>query len=59
VTVRFLIARDGSVASASLVDTSLPADASACVVRSFASLAFPEPEGGTVDVSYPLTFSPE
>jgi hypothetical protein len=29
-----------------------------CVVRSFEPVAFPPPEGGRVDVVYPMTFEP-
>lgn len=59
VTVKFVIARDGSVASAQNGGSDLP-DASvvACVVRAVGGLSFPEPEGGVVHVSYPITFSP-
>jgi hypothetical protein len=61
ITVRFVIARDGSVASAAADPggTDIP-DASVrdCVVRAFKSLSFPEPEGGVVTVVYPLMFSP-
>jgi len=31
----------------------------ACVVRAFAGLSFPEPEGGIVTVVYPLLLTPE
>jgi hypothetical protein len=59
VAVKFLIGRDGTVATAE--DTSgsdLPDDGvRACVVRTFASLSFPEP-GGVVSVTYPFVLSP-
>jgi hypothetical protein len=29
-----------------------------CVIRAFYGLSFPQPEGGTVAVVYPLMFSP-
>ncbi len=61
VVTRFLIARDGSVAASEDVtqETDL-ADASAvaCIGRGFAALSFPAPEGGTVNVEYPLSLSP-
>lgn len=58
VVARFVIARDGSVATSVNGGSNLP-DASVihCVVSSFRALAFPQPEGGTVTVSYPLMFS--
>jgi hypothetical protein len=30
---------------------------SACVVRAFYGLSFPQPEGGIVTVTYPIRFS--
>jgi hypothetical protein len=60
VTGRFLIARDGSVAHASDGGSDLPdAGVVACVVSAFSALSFPVPEGGTVVVEYPLSFSPD
>lgn len=60
VVARFLIVRDGSVGFAADGGSSLPdASVSACVVRAFAALSFPEPQGGTVLVEYPLSLSPE
>jgi hypothetical protein len=58
VEVKFVIARDGSVATASDGASDLPdAAVRACVVRAFAALSFPQPEGGIVTVVYPLVFS--
>jgi hypothetical protein len=60
VTVKFLIARDGSVGFASDGGSDLPdASVTSCVVRSFSNLSFPAPDNGVVTVVYPLTFSPE
>jgi hypothetical protein len=59
VSVRFVIARDGSVASASNGGSDLPdAGVVGCVVRSFGGLSFPQPEGGIVTVVYPLMLTP-
>jgi hypothetical protein len=59
VTVRFLIDRGGAVATMTDGGSSLPdAVAVACVVRAFGDLSFPQPEGGTVTVDYPIVFSP-
>src|SRR5262249_42246624 len=59
VTVRFVIAADGSVSSASNGGSDLPdATVISCIVRAFNGLSFPQPEGGIVTVSYPLMFSP-
>ena len=61
VVTRFLIGRDGSVAFATDApgESSLPdAGVVSCIVRAFGALSFPEPEGGTVTVVYPLSLSP-
>jgi hypothetical protein len=59
VGVKFVIDRSGSV-STSVDGGSTIADSavSACVVRSFTSLSFPEPDGGMVTVTYGFAFSP-
>jgi hypothetical protein len=60
VTVRFVIARDGSVAIAADGGSDIPDQAvRQCVVSSFSNLSFPAPDNGMVTVVYPLTFSPE
>ena len=60
VTVKFLIDRRGAVAFAADGGSDLPDEgARRCVVSSFLSLSFPEPESGTVTVVYPLVFTPE
>jgi hypothetical protein len=58
VRARFVIGRSGAVESAADGGSSL-ADAavSACVVRAFSSLSFPEPEGGIVTVTYPIVLT--
>src|SRR5579859_5588136 len=60
VSVRFVIDRTGAVAApmdggSDVNDPALVA----CVVRAFASLQFPQPDGGVITVVYPLHFSPE
>ena len=59
VAVRFVIGRDGGVASVGNGGSDLP-DAAVvnCVVRSFSGLSFPAPDGGIVTVTYPISFSP-
>jgi hypothetical protein len=59
VKVAFVIGRDGSVTSARDAGSDLP-DRSvvSCVVRSFGALSFPEPDGGVVNVLYPVMLSP-
>lgn len=57
--MRFIIDTDGTVkqprpAGADVADARVEA----CVVESFRGLQFPQPEGGTVTVVYPITFSP-
>ncbi len=59
VTVKFTIDGSGAVAGAADVGSDLPSAATVdCVVRSFSALSFPQPEGGIVNVTYPVTFSP-
>jgi Ca-activated chloride channel family protein len=59
VSVRFVIARDGSVTNVGNAGSDLP-DASvvACVMQSYRGLSFPQPEGGVVTVVYPILFEP-
>ncbi|HEY4106639.1 MAG TPA: AgmX/PglI C-terminal domain-containing protein [Polyangiaceae bacterium] len=59
VTARFVIGREGAVASVQNGGSDLP-DASvvSCVVQAFYGLSFPTPENGIVTVSYPIMFSP-
>jgi hypothetical protein len=59
VTVRFVIGRDGKVASVAdggsdIADTQVRD----CVLAAFQGLQFPEPEGGIVTVVYPILFAP-
>ena len=57
VAVKFVISRDGSVGSPQDGGSDLPDPTVVqCVVRGFGSLVFPQPEGGTVSVVYPLIF---
>ena len=59
VTARFVINRDGSVATVQSGGSDLPdAHVVACVLRAYGSLTFPAPKDGVVRVSYPLMFSP-
>jgi hypothetical protein len=59
VQVRFLIDRNGTVSNALNAGSVLPdADVVGCVVRSFYGLSFPKPDNGSVQVSYPIMFSP-
>jgi hypothetical protein len=60
VSTKFVIDRDGSVATVADAGSDLHDDAVvACVGRAFGSLSFPEPAGGVVNVTYPLMFSPD
>ncbi|WP_437968019.1 AgmX/PglI C-terminal domain-containing protein [Sorangium sp. So ce260] len=59
VAVRFTIDRSGAVANARDGGSDLPDGAVvSCVVRAFHALSFPAPEGGSVDVVYPVLFGP-
>ncbi len=58
VTIKFVIARDGSVAEVADAGSDLPdGSVASCVLRAFTDLSFPEPEGGIVNVVYPIVFS--
>lgn len=63
VTVKFVIDRSGSVSVAQDGGSDLQGTKGqgvvSCVVRAFAGLSFPAPEGGIVTVVYPLVFSRE
>jgi hypothetical protein len=55
VAVKFTIERSGEIADVSVASADLPDPAVvACVKRTFASLSFPQPEGGFIVVIYPL-----
>lgn len=58
--IKFTIAKDGSVSSASPKSSTLGSKAvDSCVVSRFYKMQFPEPKGGgIVIVSYPFIFSP-
>lgn len=59
VAVSFTIGRDGSVMMARNAGSDLPDSAVvSCVVRAYYGLSFPAPEVGTVNVTYPIAFSP-
>jgi len=58
VVVKFVIDRSGAVALSADAGSDLSDPAvTGCVVRAFADLSFPPPDGGTVAVVYPLVFS--
>jgi hypothetical protein len=59
VAVRFVIDRTGQVSVAQDGDSDLPdASVRTCIVRSFYTLSFPAPQGGTVTVTYPMVLTP-
>lgn len=59
VKVKFTITRAGDVSQPSDSGSDLPDKAVvACVVKGFANLSFPQPEGGVVVVVYPIIFAP-
>jgi Ca-activated chloride channel family protein len=60
VSVRFLINESGSVSSVANGGSDLPdSGVIACVVRSFSGLSFPQPDAGSVTVTFPIVFAPE
>ncbi|MBW1880694.1 MAG: energy transducer TonB [Deltaproteobacteria bacterium] len=60
-TVRFVIAGDGTVSSASIVSSTLNhAEVESCVTKKAMRMEFPAPKGGeVVKVNYPFIFSQE
>jgi len=59
VAVRFGIDRSGAVSSVADGGSDIPdATMIACVTRGFGNLSFPQPEGGSVEVVYPIVFDP-
>jgi hypothetical protein len=59
VSVKFMIDRNGAVAMTADGGSDIPdTTVTQCVVRGFANLSFPQPEGGNVTVVYPILFSP-
>jgi hypothetical protein len=58
VAVTFVIQADGSVSSPTSGGDLASPDVKACIVKAIGRLSFPQPEGGTVKVTYPLVFSP-
>lgn len=60
VATRFLIDHTGRVVSSASAGSDLASrDVVSCVTKAFTTLEFPEPEGGTVTVVYPIVFSTE
>jgi hypothetical protein len=58
VVVQFVIARSGRVSAAKYGTNLADEEVAECVTAQFQTLRFPEPSGGVVRVTYPLTFSP-
>ncbi len=59
VTVKYVIARDGTTMDAADEGSTLPdREVVACVVGEFRKLTYPRPDDGYVTVVYPVEFSP-
>lgn len=59
VTLRFVIGRDGSVGSvAASPEAGVPNTTAACMAKAAYGLSFPAPEGGVVNVVYPIMLQP-
>ncbi len=56
--VRFTIGPAGRVTSASSSGLSAAPEVGSCVASRIRGLVFPQPEGGSVDFSFPFTFAP-
>jgi Ca-activated chloride channel family protein len=59
ISIRFVIRQEGNVGSASDAGSSLPdRGVVQCVLGALYGLSFPKPEGDSVTVVYPISFSP-
>ena len=60
ISIKFVIAKDGTVSSASTKSTTMNnAAVEGCIAGRFLKFQFPEPKGGgIVMVTYPFIFSP-
>lgn len=58
VTVSFTIGTDGSVSTVSQTTDLKDTAVATCVSKAFYGLSFPQPDKGTVKVSYPISFAP-
>lgn len=58
VVTRFVIQRDGSVARATATGALPDAGVKACIANALSTVTFPPPEGGVVNVTYPLMLTP-
>ncbi len=59
VVVSFIIQSDGSIGTAAATGNNTGSTTlGTCVARAFRGLAFPRPETGVVQVTYPIIFSP-
>jgi hypothetical protein len=59
VVIHFVIQRDGAVGSATSRDSALPDPPTVeCVRKAFLGMSFPTPEGGVVDVTFPILLAP-
>ncbi len=59
ISVRFVIGTDGAVKATTDAGSDLPSpEVVSCVVRGFGNLSFPQPEGASVTVVYPIIFNP-
>ena len=60
ITVKFVIAKDGTVSKASIKSSTMGSDSvEGCITGRFMRFRFPEPKGGgIVIVSYPFIFAP-
>jgi hypothetical protein len=57
--VRFTVDRSGSVTSAtSAAPTTIGGSVTTCILDAFRVMKFPEPQGGSVIVNYPIVFEP-
>jgi len=59
ISTNFVIDQSGAVKRIADAGSDLPDPiVRACVQKGFGNLSFPQPEGGIVDVVFPIVFSP-
>lgn len=60
ILINFIIGRDGNVSRVATDESTLSDnDVALCAVRVFRALSFPQPEGGILEVKYPIVFDQE
>ncbi len=56
VSIRFVISKQGAVTQVNATGDMRDEGVTQCIATEFGKLTFPKPEGGVVNVTYPLIF---